>query len=43
MAPNGRLLVFIDTNTYQFEYEIGNSYTISDVELNPNSVFHEIQ
>ncbi|MFK7982669.1 MAG: T9SS type A sorting domain-containing protein [Saprospiraceae bacterium] len=43
MAPSGNLLVLIDGNTYELEYEIGNSYTISGVEFFPNTVWHEIQ
>lgn len=43
MAPNGNITVFIDGNLYQFEYELGNSYTISGVVLSPNTVWHEIE
>jgi hypothetical protein len=42
ISSEGNLYVDIDSRIYEFEYEVGRSYTISGVKLNENTVFHEI-
>jgi hypothetical protein len=42
MSPEGSLYVNIDGQIFEFEYEIGNAYTISGVQLFGNTVYHEV-
>lgn len=42
MAPQGNMNLEIDNNFYDFEYEYGNSYTFSGVQLIANTVWHDI-